>query len=273
VTSFNELAYGPRLKIERARHHIRDFNSMANNFMAERPFKLVIEHKPMAREFAIRSKIETPIPEALSLVIGDAIHNLAAALDYVIYAIASGRAPSPHKLMFPFPREAKGLCSTIDGTQVRFAGSKVIEAIRALKPYPGGNEALSGLHRLDTRDKHRLLILTARVADFSKEMLDKLLPGHSFISRGEIMRFIHTQSDGILFQGRDADYSLWHAIGRTEDFEQEADLQPPFQIAFGKGQPFEHQPVNQMLDLCADAVDVAVAELIRAFLDHEERSG
>jgi len=270
LASADALAFAPRLKIERAKYHINDLNSKISAFMEERPYRLVIQHKPKAREYVIASKRQKTIPEEWSLIIGDAVHNLCAALDLAIYGMASDRATHPWELMFPFVREPKDLERKIKSTQVHFAGTYVVRTICELQPYPGGNEILSGLHRLDTRDKHRLLILTGQVADFSADLLRKLFPDtpHAPALRPEqIARLLHSDTEITpVFKGHGADYSIFHAIGRSDDFEQEANVQPPYRIAFGEGQPFEFKPVIETLRACTDAVEQVVADLIEAFL-------
>jgi hypothetical protein len=191
--SAEALAFAPRLKINRAKDHIRELNAAINAFMAKRPFRFIIKHKPIAGEYTLVSRRQKSIPHELSLIAGDAIHNLCAALDMTLYAMARDKAPSPFEIMFPFVREPESLEGRIKSTQVNFASSYVVERIHALKPYPGGNEVLSGLHRLNTRDKHRLLILTGQTADFSEEMLSQLFAETSnrpSLQAGDIMRFL-----------------------------------------------------------------------------------
>jgi hypothetical protein len=269
-SSADALAFAPRLKIERAKHHIDDLDSKIAVFMQDRPFRLIIQHKPKAEEYIVASKRQKTIPNEWSLILGDAIHNLCAALDITLYAMAKDKAASPFEIMFPFVRKAESLEGRIKGTQVNFAGTYVVETIRALKPYPGGNEILSGLHRLDARDKHRLLILTGQVADFSGTMLQQLFsgtPGVPPIGPEQIARFLHSDAEITpFFEGHGADYRAFHAFGMSDDFEQEADVQPPYRIAFGKGQPFEFKPVIETLRACTDTVEQVVADLIEAFL-------
>jgi hypothetical protein len=268
--SAEALAFAPKLKIERARDHIKELESAVNAFLAERPFRLFIKHKPNAGTFTIVSRRLRSIPEKMSLIVGDAVHNLCAALDMTLYGMAHDKAPSPFELMFPFVRKAESLEGRIKSTQVNFAGTYVVELIRALQPYPRGNEILSGLHRLDTRDKHRLLILTGQTVDFTKEMLDQLFAGtpeRPSLQPGQIMRFVHSQAEeDVLFAGSGGDYRAFHAFGLGFDHEQETNLQPPYCIAFGKGQPFEFNPVVEALRACVDTIEQTVTDLIEAFL-------
>ena len=96
-------------------------------------------------------------------MIGDVIHNLRSALDITVFGMAGHRAP---KIRFPFSKKAEGLNSSIKDGYVKFAGTKVVETIHSLQPYPTGNGALYAVHALSLQDKHRLLVLTGQRAAF-----------------------------------------------------------------------------------------------------------
>jgi hypothetical protein len=102
-----------------------------------------------------------PVPPEMLCVVGDAIHNLRSALDHLACALiyVNGSKPSP-KVEFPI---LDGPITTAK-REARFAGKvegmrkEVIDAIRDIKPYQGGNDALWRVHRLDVIDKHDVLI-------------------------------------------------------------------------------------------------------------------
>jgi len=96
------------------------------------------------------------IPETISLIAGDAAHNLRTALDYIAYSLVPDDLPTDH-IYFPIcdgpeayksesPRKTRGIPEPLK------------DRIDGFKPYLGGNDAFYGLHRLDIIDKHRLLI-------------------------------------------------------------------------------------------------------------------
>jgi hypothetical protein len=193
-------AYAPKLKIRRAKQHINELWRSVEKFMHDRPFRIVIQHRPKLGEYLIVTKRYRLIPDSWSLIIGDAVHNLWSALDLTIYAMASDRAPDPHELMFPFVREEKNLVGRIESTQVNFAGTQVVEYIRWLKPYRDGHPILNGIFRLDARDKHRLLILTAQILDFNPTLLRALIPGSPEVRFPDPMgtlRFPHPDEDEV----------------------------------------------------------------------------
>ena len=268
--SGDELAYPARLKIWRAKKHIQELWLDVEKFMQDRPFRVVVKHRPQAGEYLIVTKRYKTIPDYWSLIIGDIVHNLWSSLDLAIYSMASDKATDPHALTFPFVREEKWLEGKIKSTQVDFAGTNVVRYIRALKPYRDGNPVLSGIFRLDTRDKHRLLILTGQVLDFNKATLRAIIPGSPPInwpdSIGKI-RFPHPDEDEVqLFKGF-IDYSSaeWARFKSSADHEEEPYIRLPYFIAFGEGQPFEGSPVIPTLKDCVYVIEGIIDQMFLNF--------
>jgi hypothetical protein len=269
VMSHDELAYPAKLKIGRAKQHINELWLDVEKFMKPRPFRLVVKHRPQANEFLLVTKRDRPIPDPWSLIIGDIVHNLWSALDLAIYSMASDKAPDPHALMFPFVREEKSLEGKIKSAQVCFAGTNVVRYIRTLEPYRDGNPVLSGIFRLDTRDKHRLLIPALQILDFNKASLRAVIPGSPPLNWPDhisTFRFPHPDADEVqLFKGP-ADYRAfeWYR-GPWVDHEEETYIQPPYRIAFGEGQPFEGLPIIPTLKDCAYVIEGIVDRLFVHF--------
>ena len=257
------MAYAPLRKVKRAVCHINNLRQAIDAYLAEHPFKLVIKIKRRAGRIELVPKTYKPIPDDLSLIIGDAIHNLAAALDITLYGMARDRAPSPDKIMFPFPKRGAldALEGAINNGQVKFAGSNVADAIRALKPYDGGHPVLSGLHALDVRDKHHLLILTRYVPVLTGDDLGKVtkkFTGVEFVGPGRL--HFQTPEDTPIFT-----YRKRFVLLGMGDSEEEADAQPVFNIAFGEGPSFYGRPVLSTLDEMTRAVEDTIDILVRAY--------
>jgi hypothetical protein len=237
----DELWFAPLRKIERAIHHINDLGKAIDAFLAEKPFKLMAHSKRRAGWVEFRPKTNKPIPPQLSLIIGDAIHNLASALDVTLYGMAKDRAPTPEKIMFPFTKGStpEALEGAINNGQVKFAGTNVAQAVRLLKPYQGGHPILSGIHALDVRDKHHLLILTGHVASLTGFEVEKLLEGfkpRTTITGPGTLNFTTPQGQPILR------ISVRFVTRHMADSEKEANIQPAFNIAFGEGAAFRGRP-------------------------------
>jgi len=63
---------GVRLKAERAKKHIRDVDSGIRTFCDSEPYTLEIEPKPQIQHVALYVSSVEPIPDEISLMIGDA---------------------------------------------------------------------------------------------------------------------------------------------------------------------------------------------------------
>lgn len=59
---------------------------------------------------------------------------------------------------FPFAANARELERQIKLKKFDRASTEAVELIKALAPYPGGDDRLRGLHDLDIKDKHQMLI-------------------------------------------------------------------------------------------------------------------
>jgi hypothetical protein len=109
-----------------------------------------------------------------SVIVGDCLHNLRSALDYLAYqlVLVSGNKPN-ESTQFPIRKSSYGARR---GRFRRWLGGKsqpaeisggvrddILKVVQAIQPYNRGNrigEQLWMLHQLDVIDKHRQLLLT-----------------------------------------------------------------------------------------------------------------
>lgn len=259
----DELLYAPLLKLERARQHINDLNARVDEFLATKPFVLMERHERKAGRTAYYIKVKQPIPPEFSLIIGDAAHNIRAALDIVLFGMVGDREP---KIQFPFPRDPtpEALKRAIKERHVEAAGEKVVETITRLEPNASGKDiALYLAHALDVQDKHRLLILAGhRAAVIIGYEGDELL-------RGIVPDDTPVGSIFVLYALENADaftIERTYATRALGDSENEAKTQPPFAITFGEREILRGIPVGA-LAISAKEAERAVRELVSAFLD------
>jgi hypothetical protein len=98
-----------QLKIDRANHHIGDVDARRKFFLKTNPCKLRPQYNPHTTftEYMVEDVVE--VDPVISLVIGDAIHNLRSALDHLAAALFrennSGAAP-PTTTYFPIYESA-----------------------------------------------------------------------------------------------------------------------------------------------------------------------
>jgi hypothetical protein len=150
-----------RLKIERAQKHIADFTEAL--IALENTCTSTVEYNANGGDVLIH---EIPNPskalDNLSLITGDAIHNLRTALDFAWVSTISRLLPdklSP-KTKFPVRENREDVHSALHGIEVDTRCSILYECVMSkIQPYNGGhNSAVWTLHDLDIRDKHLLIL-------------------------------------------------------------------------------------------------------------------
>ncbi len=101
--------------------------------------------------------------DALALIAGDAFHNLKCALDYAWIETITKLAPTALGKFAKFPvyRTYDALEAALHGNGIEQSSGDLFKMMLGqIKPYETGDHAIWPKHRLDIRDKHRLLIPT-----------------------------------------------------------------------------------------------------------------
>lgn len=136
-----------RLKIERAKRHIRELSEEVQAFNASKPYEAFADDNTKPGQRIWKVKVKKKPPQAWSGIVGDVIHNARAALD--LLAVAVVRHDDPGRVNYNHVyfviRETKHEFETALGK-------------RNLKPYKGGDETFWRLHQLDILDKHKAII-------------------------------------------------------------------------------------------------------------------
>jgi hypothetical protein len=109
-------------------------------------------------------RVKNEVPCHLSVIIGDVIHNLRAALDLLASDLVLMVGGNTKDVYFPFSNDADGFEEMIKKRHFDHAGEDIVGIVRSLKPYKGGNDLLRALHDLDITDKHKTLIPTVHYA-------------------------------------------------------------------------------------------------------------
>lgn len=260
--SLDELLTPARLKIERAKHHINDLDVEIKTFLARNPFVLMtrVEKKPARKIAFIKNKI--PIPPAISLITGDAVHNLKSALDMLAWAMVGDKAKNPTRVLFPFADTREGLVGSIGNREMHLAGEDVVAVVKKFEPHGGGNELLYGIQILDTADKHHFIIPVGQVPEFSSKMFGDLL-GVGMAGSGCIQSYVPV-GEPIAVQNYIGSRSQLRRIRATEN---EHHAQPTFRICFAPDQPFSGRPIVEQLYLVVREVEVAVKEIGLAYVN------
>ncbi len=154
---------GARLKLKRAKQHIRDFNSRIRAFKKTNPCTLASKKDSQSGYQKCCVKSIKKLPAELPVISGDVLFNLRSALDHVAMQlwIASGRDGRERDVQFPIAESPAKFSAAISG-QIKGARPDIVKALTAIEAYDGGRgHQLWVLKELNNVDKHRLLLRVA----------------------------------------------------------------------------------------------------------------
>jgi hypothetical protein len=155
-----------RLKLERAEKHILDLEIAINTFRESKPYTIGSKPHPVA-EIDHTTLVLTsvnPVPKNISIICGDAIHNLRSSLDHLAWQLVKVGGGTPtRRTCFPVFKEAKGYAASIKRGIIDGADIRAKELIESVQCHVTGDKTLWMLHELDIIDKHRLLITVVSV--------------------------------------------------------------------------------------------------------------
>jgi hypothetical protein len=157
---------GPRLKIGWSRKHIEVLERAIAAYAERVQYGFREVSEAGAEMIQLRFVFSESPPEDISLLIGDSIHNLRSALDLMICDVARVRNVSTEKLAFPFAANEASLGKEIRNRKLVRLGEDIVAMVKELKPYAGGNRALSAVHELDIIDKHRMVMPVFQAVPF-----------------------------------------------------------------------------------------------------------
>jgi hypothetical protein len=148
-----------RAKIERANHHIARLENRIE--LLQQSDVATIEINPkLGNEVIKHDIVDREGITKIALIMGDAVHNLKCALDYAWVETITKLTPHALRNFAKFPAypTEDALESALRGHGIDQATDLFSRVMGDIKPYARGNHAIWPIHRLDIRDKHRLLI-------------------------------------------------------------------------------------------------------------------
>jgi hypothetical protein len=176
-------------KIKRAKDHIADLDTEIRRFFDTNPYKVGTKRDPESRKLIYYLTGVQPTPESLAVIGGDAVQNLMSALDHLAYQLVlsdtGDKPPNPNWIYFPIADDAAKYEAKKHG-KIEGARQETFDAIDAIKPYKGGNDALWNLYQLNNIEKHRLLITVGSMFQsldlgaHMSGMMKKAFPGKDF---------------------------------------------------------------------------------------------
>jgi hypothetical protein len=151
---------GATLRIDRANRHFNEFEKMHGEFRQSNKDKVIIKPDSSApRSLLVSFDSSLIVPLYMSLPVSDCIHNLRAALDYLVYELAlldSGAVRGGTQ--FPIEDCPKSFSTKRRNTYLCGLSDNHIRAIELLQPY-SGIEWTRTLRAISNPDKHRHLVV------------------------------------------------------------------------------------------------------------------
>lgn len=250
------------IKLERAKHHVRDVYQRILAFSEKRPYEISAKDDANTGHKVYYVSKVAAVPVEIRLIAGEAIHALRSTLDHLAYRLieaGSGFRDDNHRkrAYFPIAKDANGYESEatrkIDGVT-----ANVANAMRDIEPFKGGKgHDIWVLDRLDNIDKHRFLIMAAgRYVGFNPQAIvnDIVKAMTPNVTAPDLGIFLH--SSGPLKELEENDELL---VGHSGE-KTHPDLQFGFEIAFFEPQVLEGESVTvflaQALDRVSDFVSI-----------------
>ena len=182
-------------RLERASEHFQAFGDIWNAYLARRPHHVRLSDEPDG-SISGRLQRDEDMPVELSVLLGEYLYELRAALDNCLYAVAvitSGQNPPPNAERLEWPIRASRREWTNQVGRYRALPDVVVEALEAIQPYqaefPTWN-SLALLHDLARFDRHRT---------------PKLLALYLVVFRmkygPDVVTVLHTAEEGVIQPG------------------------------------------------------------------------
>jgi hypothetical protein len=236
------------LKIQRAKQHINDLNRIFAAFVGGKTHLVFIEHDAESGDDLLKVKGTKRLEDDFVLTLGDAVHNLRTALDYVMNDIefaTTGQRTAYTK--FPVYPTRDALEAAANGAMKQKVPKEVIDCIvHTIQPYKGGNgNPLWCLHELDIEDKHRLQIANTEI---------KFIHGICIEDKaGEEV----TVGTWLVVPGKIA----FERLPAASQFKLKDQGQASYRVTFGQGLPFAELDVIPTLYDLIKFIEGALTEI------------
>jgi len=234
-----------RLKIKRAYRHIEELQKILSEFLKSDFCSMRVDQDAKTGQALIYVESNSAPPPEMSLIIGDAVHNLRTALDHVIVQILGERG---NRASFPIAKERDNLGAHPTYAKIKEVlpdlAALILEKIRI---HDTGEPSIWALGAIDNIDKHNLLVGVVSIQELNgfgvKNERQNIVVENNRVTIGENGRLNFAKMPG--------------PIKITNKGKATA------QILFDKGQPLEGkliiQSLNGMAQLTSQAVDTLEA--------------
>jgi len=257
MSIYNNQFSDARLKIERAKEHIKNFLSRMVEFGHGNGHSVLVHRKTNTGYDALEIVSSKAIPPDLMCIAGDAIHNLRSALDVAMsemeFVLTSKRTKD---VTFPVYKTRDDLEKAVNSRLEGKTPKRVIDYIvKSIQPYERGNgDAIWQLHRLDIVDKHRVIVPHLQL-EWVRNIRYIDETGEEFT----VPEWIITNTRRVFFPTEKRGVQVTHK-GHSS-----------VSIVFGKGMPLESKHVFPTLTQLAPVVVRTLIALEREFIKSQEK--
>jgi len=153
----SRLLHAAQARVGRADEHLANLKALIESVRKE------YSDAPVEDDFRLSMSSEVPGIESerplISILLGEIVYNLRAALDYLVYALArkdSGKFQNGTQ--FPIENAPKGFAGRLKAGFLKGLNATHIASIESLQPYKGCNWTKT-LRDYSNPDKHRHLVV------------------------------------------------------------------------------------------------------------------
>lgn len=145
-----------RLKVKRAYRHVNEIKALLDRFIQSDFCQIRVETDPKTGRDNLQLVSIAHPPTEIPLAIGDTVHALRTAADYIV----SGILPEFSKwISFPVGEERHDMEGTRSYRAIKESLPDLATHIRdVIQPYKGGDFKIWEISCLDNTDKHRLIV-------------------------------------------------------------------------------------------------------------------
>jgi len=146
-------------KLKWAKKQIKNADVLVHNYCQARPWTIQLDRQSEPGKKVARLRFKDEVPEDAIEAVHVAIGWMRSALDSLAWAVACRYGPplDPRIVKFPIFESRETFESVAEQRKIRELGADWQAFIGVLKPYPGANDPLVALAKLNNADKHRRL--------------------------------------------------------------------------------------------------------------------
>ena len=237
----------PLLKIEWAKKHISDLDRAIRAFCDSEPYTLGIKEYPDIAHVGLYVVKVQPVPDAIALGIGDAVHNMRSAFDHLAWQLVEAGGGIPNRsTYFPICKTPEQYASAIGQGEIDKMRPGTEKLLRYIQPYESGDDTLWNIHTLDRMDKHRLILTVTMVLN---AWIFPIQPAWE------------VKFDSTFREPLEEGQEIFRTPASSYHSEKYKDMKLGLDVTFGQSEVVAGKPVLETLNGMADLADT----LIRKF--------